>query len=113
MGVSPMSLSEQLITIAIVVAVTIFTRAIAFWLFPEGKKTPPFITYLGKALPPAVFGMLVIYCLKDCSLLTRPHALPELVSIALITVVHVRKRNMFVSIASGTVCYMLLMYFVF
>lgn len=113
MGVSPMSLTEQIITIAIVIAVTVFTRAIAFWLFPEGKKTPAIISYLGKALPPAVFGMLVIYCLKDCSLSSQTHALPELLSIALITVVHVWKRNMFLSIASGTICYMLLMHFVF
>ncbi|MBE5880953.1 MAG: branched-chain amino acid transporter AzlD [Lachnospiraceae bacterium] len=108
-----MTLTQQLITIGIVIAVTIFTRAIAFWLFPEGKKTPPFITYLGKVLPPAVFGMLVIYCLKDSSLFSQTHALPELLSIALIAVVHVWKRNMFLSIATGTVCYMLLMQFVF
>lgn len=108
-----MTLAEQLITIGIVIAMTVFTRAIAFWLFPEGKKTPPFITYLGKILPPAVFGMLVIYCLKDSSLFSQTHALPELLSIALITAVHVWKRNMFLSIASGTVCYMLLMQFVF
>lgn len=105
-----MSMIQQIITIGIVIAVTVFTRAIAFWLFPEGKKTPPFIRYLGKALPSAVFGMLVIYCLKDCSLFSQTHALPELLSIALITVVHVWKRNMFLSIASGTVCYMLLLY---
>ncbi len=108
-----MTLSEQLITIAIVIAVTIFTRAIAFWLFPEGKRTPAFITYLGKVLPPAVFGMLVIYCLKDTSLFSQTHALPELLSIALIVGIHVWKRNMFQSILSGTVCYMLLMQFVF
>lgn len=108
-----MTLAEQLITIGIVIAMTVFTRAIAFWLFPEGKKTPPFITYLGKILPPAVFGMLVIYCLKDSSLFSQTHALPELLSIALITAVHVWKRNMFLSIASGTACYMLLMQFVF
>lgn len=108
-----MSFSQQLITIGIVIAVTVFTRAIAFWLFPEGKKTPPFIQYLGKALPPAVFGMLVIYCLKDCSLFSGAHALPELLPIALITLVHVWKRNMFLSIASGTVCYMLLNHFLF
>ncbi|MBQ8527298.1 MAG: AzlD domain-containing protein [Lachnospiraceae bacterium] len=108
-----MSLSQQFVTIGIVIAVTIFTRAIAFWLFPEGKKTPPFIQYLGKALPPAVFAMLVIYCLKDCSLPSWPHALPELLSIALITFIHVWKRNMFLSIASGTICYMLLTQFVF
>ncbi len=108
-----MTLLQQIITIAIVIAVTVFTRAIAFWLFPEGKKTPAFIQYLGKALPSAVFGMLVIYCLKDCSLLTGTHALPELLSIALITLIHVWKKNMFLSIASGTVCYILLTSFVF
>lgn len=106
-----MSFPQQLITIGIVIAATVFTRAIAFWLFPEGKKTPPFVQYLGKALPPSVFGMLVIYCLKDCSLFSGMHALPELVSIALITLVHVWKRNMFLSIALGTVCYMVLNYF--
>ena len=108
-----MTLLQQIVTIGIVIAVTVFTRAIAFWLFPEGKKTPAFIQYLGKALPPAVFGMLVIYCLKDCSLLTGNHALPELLSIGLITILHVWKRNMFLSIAAGTVCYMLLTSFVF
>lgn len=108
-----MTLLQQIITIGIVIAVTVFTRAIAFWLFPEGKKTPAFIQYLGKALPPAVFGMLVIYCLKDCSLLTGNHALPELLSIGLITILHVWKRNMFLSIAAGTVCYMLLTSVVF
>ena len=113
MGALPMSLTEQMLTIAIVVAVTVFTRAVAFWLFPEGKKTPAFITYLGKALPPAVFGMLVIYCLKDCSLSSQTHALPELLSIGLIIGMHVWKRNMFLSIAFGTVCYMLLMQFIF
>lgn len=107
-----MSLTQQLITIGIVIAVTVFTRAIAFWLFPEGKSTPQFIQYLGKALPSAVFGMLVIYCLKDSSLFSRTHALPELLSIALITIVHVWKRNMFVSIASGTICYIFLMQFI-
>lgn len=108
-----MSLTKQIITIGIVIAVTVFTRAIAFWLFPEGKKTPPFVQYLGKTLPPAVFGMLVIYCLKDCSFLTGTHALPELLSIVVIIMLHIWKKNMFLSIAAGTVCYMLLMHFLF
>ncbi len=108
-----MTLIQQIITIAVVVAVTVFTRMIAFWVFPEGKQTPPFITYLGKALPPAVFGMLVIYCLKDSSLFSPTHAMPELLSIALIAVMHFWKKNMFLSIATGTACYMLLLQFVF
>ena len=96
-----------------VIAVTVFTRAIAFWIFPEGRKTPPFIHYLGKALPPAVFGMLMIYCLIDLDILTGNHGLPELISIGFICILHFWKKNMFLSIAGGTVCYMLLVQLVF
>ena len=113
MAVTQMTPIQQIGTIAIVIAVTVFTRAVAFWVFPEGKKTPPFIAYLGKVLPAAVFGMLVIYCLKDCSFAQANQWVPELFAIGLITAIHVWKRNMFLSIAAGTAAYMLLSAYLF
>lgn len=108
-----MTLSQQLITIGMVVLGTVVTRFLPFLVFPAGKPTPRYIQYLGRVLPAAVFGLLVIYCLKNVSLFTRNHALPELLSIALVVVLHLWKRQMLLSIAGGTVCYMLLVQLVF
>lgn len=108
-----MTLSEQLITIGVVVLGTMLTRFLPFLLFPAQKPTPKYIQYLGKVLPSAVFGLLVIYCLKDVSLFSGNHAIPELISIALVIVLHLWKRQMLLSIAGGTVCYMLLVQLVF
>ncbi len=108
-----MTLTEQLITIAMVVLGTMITRFLPFLVFPAGKPTPKYIQYLGKVLPGAVFGLLVVYCLKDVSLLAGSHGLPEAISIALVVAVHLWKRQMLLSIASGTLCYMLLVQLVF
>lgn len=108
-----MTLSEQIITIGVVVLGTMLTRFLPFLLFPAQKPTPKYIQYLGKVLPSAVFGLLVIYCLKDVSLFSGHHAIPELISIALVIVLHLWKRQMLLSIAGGTVCYMLLVQLVF
>ena len=108
-----MTLAQQIITIAIVVLGTMLTRFLPFLLFPAGKPTPKYVRYLGKVLPPAVFGMLVIYCLKNVSIFTGSHAIPEMLSIALVVALHLRKRQMLLSIAGGTVCYMLLVQLVF
>lgn len=108
-----MTLTQQIITIAIVVLGTMLTRFLPFLLFPAGKPTPKYVRYLGKVLPPAVFGMLVIYCLKNVSIFTGSHAIPEMLSIALIVALHLWKRQMLLSIAGGTVCYMLLVQLVF
>jgi branched-subunit amino acid transport protein AzlD len=103
-----MSIAQQIITVAVVVAATVFTRAIAFIAFPEGKKTPEYIQYLGRVLPAAALGMLVIYCIKDVSIFSKTHALPEIISIGIVTGLHLWKKNMFLSIGGGTICYMLL-----
>ena len=108
-----MTLTQQIITIAIVVLGTMLTRFLPFLLFPAGKPTPKYVRYLGKVLPPAVFGMLVIYCLKNVNIFTGSHAIPEMLSIALVVALHLRKRQMLLSIAGGTVCYMLLVQLVF
>ena len=108
-----MTLTQQIITIAIVVLGTTLTRFLPFLLFPAGKPTPKYVRYLGKVLPPAVFGMLVIYCLKNVSIFTGSHAIPEMLSISLVVALHLWKRQMLLSIAGGTVCYMLLVQLVF
>lgn len=108
-----MTLTEQFITIGMVVLGTVLTRFLPFLLFPAGKPTPKYIQYLGTVLPSAVFGLLVVYCLKSVSLLAGSHGLPELISIAAVVGLHVWKRQMLLSIAGGTVCYMLLVQLVF
>lgn len=108
-----MTLTQQAVTIAMVVAGTMLMRFLPFLLFPAGKPTPKFVKYLGKVLPAAVFGLLIVYCLKDVSVLAGSHGIPELISIALVVGLHLWKRQMLLSIAGGTICYMLLVQLVF
>lgn len=108
-----MTLTQRIITIAMVVLGTVLTRFLPFLLFPAGKPTPRYIQYLGRVLPGAVFGLLVIYCLKGVNPLAGSHGLPELISIAVTVGLHLWKRQMLLSIAGGTVCYMLLVQLVF
>ena len=108
-----MTLLERIITILVIVLGTMLTRFLPFLLFPVGKPTPKAIQYLGNVLPGAVFGLLVVYCLKNVSFLTGSHGIPEFISIALVVVLHLWKRQMLLSITGGTVCYMLLVQFVF
>ena len=108
-----MTVTQQLITIAAVALGTMLTRFLPFLVFPEGKPTPKYVQYIGKALPGAVFGLLVIYCLKNVSLFAGSHGLPELIAIAVVVLLHLWKRQMLLSIAAGTVCYMLLVQLVF
>ena len=108
-----MSLYQKIITICMVVLGTMLTRFLPFLIFSAGKSTPEYIKYLGKVLPPAVFGMLVIYCLKDVSVFEGSRGVPEMISIAVVLAVHIWKRQMLFSIAAGTVCYMILVQLVF
>ena len=110
---SSMTLAQQIITIGMCILGTMATRYLPFFIFKENKKTPEYIQYLGKFLPSAVFGMLVIYCLKNVELLHGTHGIPEGISILVTAVLHMWKKNMFLSIAGGTICYMLILYFLF
>ena len=101
---------QTILTILAVAAGVQITRFAPFILFPEGKKRPPVIEYLGKTLPPAMMGLLVVYCLKNVSLLTRPHGIPELIAIVVIVILHKWKSNALLSIAIGTACYMYIMH---
>lgn len=108
-----MTLTEQIITILMVVLGTMATRFLPFIVFPSGKPTPKYVKFLGKFLPPAVFGMLVVYCLKNVDILAGSHGIPELISILVVVALHLWKKQMLLSIAGGTVCYMLLVQFLF
>ena len=107
-----MTVLQQAITIALCALATMLTRFIPFVLF-SGRETPRYIQYLGKALPGAIFGMLVVYCLKSVDPMVYSHGLPELIAIGITAALHLWKRQMLLSIAGGTVCYMLLLQFVF
>ena len=104
-----MSLWQQIAIIGIVVFGTMLTRFLPFLVFGRKKEAPKYIQYLGKVLPAAVFGLLVVYCLKDINLFTGSHGIPEAIAIFVVVLLHVWKRQMLLSIAGGTVCYMVLL----
>ena len=108
-----MTVAQRIITITLCVLGTMATRFLPFLVFSGDTPAPKYIQYLGKALPAAIFGMLVVYCLKNVSILTGSHGIPELIAIAVVVSLHLWKRQMLLSIAGGTVCYMLLVQFVF
>lgn len=99
--------------VAVAAFVTIALRFLPFAIFSGERKTPAVVAYLGKVLPYAIMGMLVVFCLKNVSLINAPHGIPELVSCALVVILHIWKRNTLISIVGGTVCYMLLVQAVF
>ena len=97
--------------IAIMSLGTVLLRFLPFLVFR--KKTPPYIAYLGRVLPSAIIGMLVIYCLKDVKPASAPHGIPELIAGLCVVGLQAWKRNSLLSILSGTVIYMLLVQAVF
>lgn len=102
-----MTRTELILSILIMVAGTQLTRFLPFLCFPPGRKIPDYLRYLGSALPGAIMGMLVIYCLKDVSFTTPPFALPTVAALAVIVVLHLWKHNTFLSLAFGTAVYMI------
>lgn len=102
-----------LLTIIVAALVTALLRFLPFIIFKGNRETPKIISYLGKYLPYAIMAMLVVYCLKSVSLTAYPFGLPELVGVAVVVLLHIWKRNTLLSIASGTVVYMLLIQLVF
>ena len=99
--------------IAVVALVTAALRFIPFFVFGGDRPVPEFVQYLGRVLPYAIMAMLVVYCLKGIRFSSAPFGLPELFSVLLVVVLHVWKRNTLLSIICGTVCYMLLIQFIF
>ena len=105
--------THAVLTIAVCAVVTAALRFLPFVIFGENRKTPEVITYLGKVLPFAIMGMLVVYCLKDISFTGAPFGIPEILGCVAVAGLHVWKRNTLLSIGVGTVVYMLLVQFVF
>ena len=109
---SPMTFPQQVITIALCVIATMSTRFLPFLVFSRKKETPAFVQYLGRALPSAIFALLVVYCLRNTNV-ADTFALPEIIAIAATVLLHLWKSQMLLSIAGGTAVYMLLVQMVF
>lgn len=108
-----MTIWQGALTIVTVVLGTMCTRFLPFLVFPESKQPPRIIEYFGQVLPYAMTGLLVVYALRNTPILTGSHGLPELIACTVIVLLHVWKRSMLLSIAGGTIVYMLLVQLVF
>lgn len=97
--------------VALIALATAATRFLPFLIFGGKREAPKAVTQLGNALPCAIMGMLVVYCLKDISFLQAPYGIPELLGCVIVAALHIWKRNTLLSIGGGTVCYMLLLHF--
>lgn len=108
-----MTALQSVIILAIVSIGTAITRFLPFILFPDEKRTPKYIKFLGNVLPYAVMGMLVVYCLKDTQIMTSPFGIPEAAALIVTAALHIWKKNTLLSIAAGTAVYMILVQAVF
>lgn len=102
--------------LGIVLAVTlgtVITRFLPFALFPDSRPVPKIVEYLGRTLPAAMMGLLVVYCLQNVDIAAAPHGLPELIALAVVTGLHLWKGNVLLSIGVGTAVYMVLVQAVF
>lgn len=104
---------QAIIIIAVMGLMTLATRIVPVLIFGRGEKVPDYIMYLGKVVPYTAMGLLIVYCLKDVPVLEAPHALPEIISLAVVTLTYLWKRNTIFSVVTGTVLYMLLVQMVF
>ena len=104
---------QMVLVILAAAGATVLTRALPFLAFPAGRETPAVVRYLGQALPGAVFGLLVVYCLKDVDVFAGAHGIPEAIGILIAGVTYLWRRSMLASILSSTVVYMLLVNLMF
>lgn len=105
--------AQQIFLVGVLAAATALTRFAPFWLFPKEKPVPKAISYLGKVLPGAAMGLLVVYCLKDVEWMVPPHGAAEILAVAAVVALHCWKRNTLLSVGGGTVLYMLLVQGIF
>ena len=104
---------HSLLIVAVMAVFTALTRFLPFFAFPEGRKRPKVITYLGTVLPYALIGMLVVYCFKSVSVFAYPYCIPELLAVVLVAVLHIWKRNTLISVFGGVIFYMVIVQYVF
>lgn len=107
-----MTFTQQIITISLMAICVILTRALPFVLFWDKNKIPHFVSFLEKYLAGAVFGMLVVYCLKDVPFTTGNHGLPQMIAITACVLLHLWKKNLLLTIAGGTIVYMIIVQFI-
>ena len=105
--------THTILIIVVSAAVTVILRFFPFVIFGGDRPTPGYIVYLGKVLPYAIMGMLVVFCLKNITFISDPFGIPEIISCSLVAALHIWKRNTLLSIIGGTVCYMLLIHLIF
>ncbi len=99
---------DSIIMIAVVALITLFLRSAPFMLFSGRRGTPKVITYLGSVLPAAIIAALVVYCLRSTDFTAAPYGIPGLVSVIVVALLHIWKKNTLISILGGTVLYMVL-----
>ncbi len=99
---------DKILAIMLMALVTYLIRLGPFLLFGKGNNTPKWVTYVGRVLPPAVMGMLIVYSLKSVKLLDVSSSLPVAIAIVVTSLLHLWKRNNLLSILSGTAVYMTL-----
>jgi len=104
---------ESLLIIGVIALTTLLTRALTFLIFSGDKKTPPVIEFLGKVLPFALVGMLVVYALRHVSVVQYPFGIPEAIAGIFVVVIHKWKHNLMLSIGGGTALYMVLIQMIF
>ena len=104
---------HAMVIIIVMGAATLATRILPVLIFGRGEKVPDYILYLGKVIPFTAMGLLIVYCLKDVSVLKGSHAIPELLAMAVVSGSYLWKRNTILSVVAGTVVYMILIKFVF
>lgn len=109
----PLSMKQTILIIAVAAVCTFATRLFPFALFPGKKEVPEFIHYLGEILPVAIIGVLIVYCLRDFTKGNINSIIPQIIAVAATAIIHIWKRNTLLSIAVGTIGYMLLIHFVF
>ena len=108
-----MTNKEILITALMIVIGTAFLRFLPFLIINKSLSENKYIQFLGKILPYSMIALLVVYCLKDINIIKFPYALPQLISIAVIIILHIIKRNVLISIGVGTALYIFLVQVVF
>ena len=109
-----MTALQMALTIAVCTTATMLTRFLPFLIFSSKDQQPPeLVRYLGRVLPAAIFGMLIVYCLKSVTPFAGSHGIPEAIALAVTVALHKWKHQTLVSIAGGTICYVLLVQLVF
>jgi branched-subunit amino acid transport protein AzlD len=107
------SIPQLVLFFGVVVLGTQLARVLPFLIFPDNKEIPKYVKYLADILPFTIIGMLVVYCLKDVSFIQSPFAIPEVISLMVIVLLHVWKKNTLLSIGGGSLLYMMLVQYVF